>query len=301
MIRRDKNAEILFLNRSKTTHAKFQISTGGIQEDFSYGRKVEKGDISQHYRLPYQRYKLKELSYFTSTLGSSSYKVHQMSNGDIFLKAKFLIETYMGKSEPNNRPTAIEDKHQGSENKSAKEIESVSIAGKSARSKKSGRTKKGEGGEDEKYPFNIFDEKFLNAMKMPLSLKCRVYIYRGLNLSAQSNYVDIPHLLSGMEGKCSTNSYPEILVGSGKSESNDVIKSYADSNRAINQDLNPKYFRMYEMDPILPNDWNLEIRIWDKQLMSDALIGSAIIDIEDRLYGQPELKQRIAYQIYKVF
>lgn len=223
-----------------------------------------------------------------------------MSNGDVFLKAKFLIETF-GNDEPGNRPTAFDNRSQKSEKRSTKQMENMSVERKTVKSKKSGRTKKGEQGEDEKYPFNIFDEKFLNAMRNSLSLKCRVYIYRGLNLSAQSNYVDIPHLLSGMEGKCSTNSYPEIRVGSGKSDSNDVIKYFADSTRAINQDLNPKYFRMYEMDPTLPNDWNLEIRIWDKQLMGDSLIGSVIIDIEDRLYGQKELKQRIAYQIYKVF
>jgi hypothetical protein len=51
--------------------------------------------------------------------------------------------------------------------------------------------------------------------------------------------------------------------------------------------LNPKYYRSYEFDAQFPEDWRLEIEIYDKRWISynDGLIGSTVIDLEDRFYG----------------
>jgi hypothetical protein len=65
--------------------------------------------------------------------------------------------------------------------------------------------------------------------------------------------------------------------------------------------LNPKFYRSYEFDASFPEDWKLELQIFDKGAFSytDALIGSTIIDLEDRLHGKFRSKTLEAISIYK--
>lgn len=51
--------------------------------------------------------------------------------------------------------------------------------------------------------------------------------------------------------------------------------------------MNPKFYRSYELDASFPDDWRIELQIYDKGSLSytDALIGSTVIDLEDRLFG----------------
>jgi len=60
-----------------------------------------------------------------------------------------------------------------------------------------------------------------------------------------------------------------------------------DRDKDVKQDLNPKFFRTYEFDASFPEDWKLEVQIYDKGRLSytDALIGATTIDLEDRYYG----------------
>jgi hypothetical protein len=51
--------------------------------------------------------------------------------------------------------------------------------------------------------------------------------------------------------------------------------------------LNPKFYRAYEFDASFPEDWKIEIQIFDKGSLTytDALIGSTTVDLEDRYFG----------------
>lgn len=49
--------------------------------------------------------------------------------------------------------------------------------------------------------------------------------------------------------------------------------------------LNPQYFRYYELDAVFPDDWKLEVAIHDKGTFSDKVIGSTIINLENRLHS----------------
>lgn len=65
--------------------------------------------------------------------------------------------------------------------------------------------------------------------------------------------------------------------------------------------MNPKFYRSYELDASFPDDWQLELQIFDKGSLSytDALIGSTVIDLEDRLFGNFRKQTLDALNIYK--
>ena len=60
-----------------------------------------------------------------------------------------------------------------------------------------------------------------------------------------------------------------------------------DRENGLDKTLNPQFFRSFELDVRFPNDWFLEIEIYDKSLIElrDTLIGRTIIDLEQRRYG----------------
>lgn len=84
------------------------------------------------------------------------------------------------------------------------------------------------------YPFSLFDQDFLDLFKRGIPLKCRVYIYRCLNLSAQSTHIDYYHRLAGMTALCTASPYPELVIGNGES-SDDVktVKRLCDNDKWI--------------------------------------------------------------------
>mgnify|MGYP000515247591 CR=1 FL=1 len=55
----------------------------------------------------------------------------------------------------------------------------------------------------------------------------------------------------------------------------------------MENNLNPKFFRVYELDAQFPEESQLEIKIMDKSYASyaDALIGSTTVDLENRLFS----------------
>lgn len=58
--------------------------------------------------------------------------------------------------------------------------------------------------------------------------------------------------------------------------------------------LNADFFRFFEMDADFPDDWKLEINVKSKsEGGSDPLIGSTIIDLEDRYMGENSTYQRL--------
>ena len=258
-----------------------------VGEDYNYGRDVHKGEIKDRLQLPYDKYELQECSLFSqsmNTYNSRVRKIRQKSQGSIFLKGKIKIERI--------EDSKAADKSKKDDARSKKTKSSTTTKRSVQKSVKGLKY-------DREYPFKIFDESFLEFFDKVPPMKCRVYILRCLNLSAQSNHVDTAHMLAGLEGKCSANAYPEVLVGNGENIGEMAVKIVCDSERSIPQDLNPKFFRMFELDAFLPQDWKLVLRIWNKEFIKDSLIGSVEVDIEDRLWGQPELRQRMTLQIYK--
>lgn len=79
------------------------------------------------------------------------------------------------------------------------------------------------------------------------------------------------------------------MIGNGKSDSGDFIKSISDVTNAVPNELNPSYYKLYELDAKLPDDWNLWISIQNKGMVSNSLIGTVMIDLEDRLLGEKKL------------
>jgi hypothetical protein len=68
-----------------------------------------------------------------------------------------------------------------------------------------------------------------------------------------------------MTALCTANPYPVIRVGDAKvNPESKLVKEYRDRNEAMDQNLNPKFFRIFELDAKFPDDWKLEISIWDK-------------------------------------
>lgn len=82
------------------------------------------------------------------------------------------------------------------------------------------------------------------------SFSVRVYLLRGLSLSAVSNASDWTAFAGGLEALSSANSYPEILIGENKDQS----MKYVCDNKPEPQTLNPDYFRTYELRAEFPSD-----------------------------------------------
>ena len=104
-------------------------------------------------------------------------------------------------------------------------------------------------------------------------------------------------MMAGMQAFCEANPYPEIIVGERSSDST-LIKYINEADKYIKNNLSPEFYRMHELDALLPKDWKLTINIKDKGVV-DSLIGSVEIDLEDRFVGESILKERISYMVYK--
>jgi hypothetical protein len=60
--------------------------------------------------------------------------------------------------------------------------------------------------------------------------------------------------------------------------------------------LNPSFYKYYELDTDLPKDWKLKINVRSEaegMISSDTLIGSTIIDLEDRYLGDSRNRDMI--------
>ncbi|GAW82530.1 ferlin [Plasmodium gonderi] len=112
---------------------------------------------------------------------------------------------------------------------------------------------------------NIFRNKFRGSKKIPLYLKIRVYVLRGIGICGiNSNYMANPYLIFSLGEKTSNlrNSYKEHT-------------------------LNPEFRCMWESEAIFPEDEILTVSLYsaednyDKRI-SDLYIGSTEINLFDR-------------------
>jgi hypothetical protein len=94
--------------------------------------------------------------------------------------------------------------------------------------------------------------------------------------------------MAGMSALSKANSYLEIIVGEEIASSNTKqIKYINDRNNFIPNTLNPDFFKYFELEAELPQDWKLTINVMSKSNTgSDTVIGSTIIDLEDRYLGE---------------
>ena len=87
---------------------------------------------------------------------------------------------------------------------------------------------------------------------------------------------------------CSADPFPVIKIGSGENDHvSKRVRCIEQRDKAIEKDLNPKFYQAFELDASLPEDWRLEITIKDKGYTryQDEEIGSTVIDLEQRRYG----------------
>lgn len=148
-------------------------------------------------------------------------------------------------------------------------------------------------------------EELARKMTERRALATRLYIYRGLNLSAVENRPDLVARAAGMDAMSAASTYPEIIIGKG----DNVDHTYICDNKLLEEnELNPMYFRTYEMQCALPKEWKMEINIWSHQsLFPDQMIGRTTIDLEDRFLGiefhsrqiMAEYLKELAAQMYE--
>lgn len=102
----------------------------------------------------------------------------------------------------------------------------------------------------------------LERLKEPQSLVVRVYVLRGSSLQSKdaNGYSD-----------------PYLRLKLGKQ----VI---SDRTNYKKKTLNPEFFRMFTFNTTLPGPSQLEINVWDHDLVLDDLIGTTTVDLEDRWF-----------------
>ena len=122
---------------------------------------------------------------------------------------------------------------------------------------------------------------------------------RALNLSAQSDVVEIHNRLAGFNAMSSANTYPVIKVGQPNRQEFDLTKEINDERSLVSNTLNPSYFKSYELDAQFPNDWKLEVKIMNKGTIFASPIGETYIDLEDRFFGDRFNKQKLSYELTK--
>ena len=97
-------------------------------------------------------------------------------------------------------------------------------------------------------------------------------------MTATGAIIDWKSYLAGFNALSTANPYPVIKIA------DDITRELNEQDKYIERDLNPKFFRTYELDANFPDDWKLEVAIYDKGLFK-SLIGRTFIDLEDRLYS----------------
>lgn len=140
-------------------------------------------------------------------------------------------------------------------------------------------------------PFDLAQKQYMEVLKKDskTNYRVRVYIISCQNLSAMSSEIDLKSRLAGMTALCTANPYPVITVGDGNNDNEErLIKKYDGYERSIDDELSPQFLMMQELDMQLPQDWKLNIAIYDKSKvgrLGDKLIGATAIDLENRRHG----------------
>lgn len=274
-----------------------------LSEEYDYGREIFKEDVYEFHPdlvIPYQKYQLSYIpGFFEHKCEDMGYILFnhrgylrrgkvtdnflklavKMSilDEDVKIQEETAFEThYQTKNKKINGLTNCEDLYDYEINQ---ELKKIDIFDKDFFN----------------YLSNCYYNKSLRKAKpkdqfaIPFDkIKVRVYVYRCLNLSAQDDAAEYLVKMAGMSAFSRANSYLEIIVGEDISNSNSKqVKYVNDRNNFVPNTLNPDFFKFYELEAELPQDWKLTINIMSKNNTgSDTLIGTTIIDLEDRYLGE---------------
>jgi hypothetical protein len=280
-----------------------------VSDDYDYGTEVYKDDIYEGHPNMQIPYKEKKMMYIPS--GFFEEKCHDIGGylklgkeSSTNLKFKIDIEVHDDdKAQENNL-----------EKKKEKENSNAIAIVKNDLNKMKDEQKEEEELNKKMEAIDVFNEIFCKKLKnvfltkdykkknniakdeviLPLNnLRIRVYIYRCINLTAQENSNSAVDNLAGYSAFCKANSFIEIKLGDDKNEGKGV-KYVNDLGSLVESTLNPHFFKFYELDADLPQDWKLQINIKSKGSSGENLIGSTIIDLENRYLG--EKSSRIVLQ-----
>lgn len=153
-----------------------------------------------------------------------------------------------------------------------------------------------------KWKFNFFHPVFRGDTSLikafsGMKVVIRVYLLRALSLCAVDNASDLPAIAAGLEALSSATSYPELQIGEEQIKN---VTYFIEEGNPEKDNLNPEYFRSYEMHGELPSDWRLAINIWSQGSMGfDRIIGSTSIDMEDRYFGNKYISKLLMLNIAK--
>jgi hypothetical protein len=104
-------------------------------------------------------------------------------------------------------------------------------------------------------------------------------------LTATAQAFDIKNMLAGDQALCSADPYPMIRIGNQgayEDSTSKNVKMINDRDNAVLKNLNPCFFRSYELDASFPQDWQLHVEIYDRSILGfqESLIGRSTIDLE---------------------
>lgn len=292
-----------------------------IADDFDYGREVYKEDIYESHPnmvIPYKRQNLMFIprGLFVDRYEAMQgyYKLGKESPAFIKFNVEIKIKNEEGKylsdgvTELGERAQKYLDKKKRiiSADDADYELENEVL--------------------NEMNKYNIFNEIYLKKLrnlylnkreKMSLpnlkkeivvkmeNVKVRVYIYRCLNLTAQENHGAVIDWLAGYDAFSKANAYLEIQLGDNHSESSDNrgLKYICDKQSFVPNSLSPDFFKYYELDADLPHDWKLTINVMSHTDggVVDSLIGSTVIDIEDRHLGEYRTRNLLKYKAMETY
>jgi hypothetical protein len=102
----------------------------------------------------------------------------------------------------------------------------------------------------------------IEKLREPQQLVVRVYVLRASNLQSKDS-----------------NGYsdPFLRLKLGK----DIISDRANYKKKT---LSPEFYKMFSFNAVLPGPSQLEVAVWDHDLITDDLIGKTTIDLEDRWF-----------------
>lgn len=283
-----------------------------LADEYDYGREIYKEDVYEtcpDLRIPFETKRLcvlpKGVFADKSEKMEGYYKLGKETNS--YLKYKVSIKL--------NNPSEEDEKERlKNENKTKK--------GEKKKKKELTIDQEDENLKAELKEFNVFNPYYISRLKnsylnkkerrdlkkdqlcFPMnSVKIRIYIYRALNLTAQDNFSSAINFVSGFSAFSRANSYIEILLGQKYNDSDQKqVKYINDVLNYVPETLNPNFFRTFELEGDLPQDWKLQINIRSKKesgIGSDSLIGSTIIDLEDRYIGEYKNSMTLSYKAYE--
>jgi hypothetical protein len=285
-----------------------------ISDEYDYGRDIYKEDVYENHPNLIYPYKRKTLQYIP--WGPFSSKVEDMGGyyklgceTESIIKFDVVVEL--------DDQSTTSDKGIIEPNKDTKEI---TLMNKKSTPKNPNLISDDEidkeiGQELKKY--DIYSEQYLTKVKkiyynktnrmklkkqeliLPLNnVKVRVYIYRCLNLTAQDDYAVMIDRAAGYSAFCKANAYLELMVGDKYDQvEGKQIKHVTDKGGVVPNSLNPSFYKYFELDADLPDDWKLTINVLSQVEGSfDTLIGSTTIDLEDRYIGELVNRETIRHK-----